>query len=155
MTRSSASRLKLIGAVLLIVAAVLPQYTCVQYRAPDGALWQSIPSGADSSRYQRVVERHYAFETFAPGRPESWLAVVAFAWPVGVIAVRRRNRWPVLNAVLWGLEPLLALGSGYLILLFSSFGQRAIGGWTGVAACLLYLVAWVMELAARFRKAPA
>lgn len=118
--RPLAPRLKLISAVLLIASAALPQYTCVQYRAPDGALWQSIPSGADSSRYQRVVERHYAFESFDPARQESWLTVIAFAWPVAVIALRTRNRWPVLNSVLWGLEPLLALGSGYLILLFSS-----------------------------------
>ena len=148
------SRLKLIAAVLLIAAAALPQYTCVQYRAPDGALWQSIPPGADSSRYERVVERHYAFEEFAPGRPESWLTVIAFAWPVAVIAVRTRTRRPALNRVLWWLEPLLAVGSGYLILLFSSFGQRAIGSWTGVAACLLYLVAWALELTVRFRKSP-
>lgn len=148
-------RYKVFFAVLLVASAALPQYTCITYRAPDGGMWRSIPEGADSTRYERVVERHYAFDTFNPGRPESWLTVLCFGWPAAVLAIRARSRSTRLKAVSWWLEPLLAVGSGYLIALFSSFGLRAIGAYLGMAACAGLLVVWAVELTKRLRKAPA
>jgi hypothetical protein len=149
------ARWKLLAALLLVASAALPQYTCVTYRAPDGGMWQTLPPGADSTRYERLVEPHYAFEHWNPGLPEHWLTVLCFGWPLAVLGIRSRSRLPRVKAVLWWLEPLLAVGSGYLILVFSGFGQRAVGAYLGLAACGAYFVTWAYEALSRFRKAPA
>jgi len=144
----SPARLKLIGALLLLASLALPQYTCARLRAPDGSVWDSVPPGKDATLYRPFTERHYAYENIELRDPISWLTLVAFGWPLILTGVRRRFPGPTLNRVLWWLEPVLAGTSGYLILVFSSLGDRAIGAYVGLAALVLLLLAWLAELRA-------
>lgn len=148
-------RLKLVGAALLLASLSLPQYTCALYRGPDGGVWSQLPPGADSSKYEPFTERHYALEELDALSLQTWLTILTFAWPVPLLAVRMRSRRPRLNRVLWWAEVFLIIGSGYLILVFSSLGARAAGAYVGFAGCLAYLGAWIAELRQSFRKAPA
>ncbi len=144
-------RIKLAAAVLLLAAIALPQYTCARYHGPDGAVWDAIPPGADSSAYHPFRESHYAVEAFGFTRWETWVTIAAFAWPLA-LAVARPRLPARLGRVIWWFEPALAVISGYLILLFSSLGDRAVGAYLAVGALAVLLAAWVAELVRRLRR---
>ncbi len=142
---------RIVAAVLLATSFCLPQYTCDMYRAPDGKVMGTVPHGTDPSQYTPFKERHYAWEDLTWSDLSSWLVAVAFFWPVPVLAVglRTRRRW-VSRAATW-LEPLLVAGSVYVIWVFSSLGQRAVGAYVGLGASGLYGLGWLYALRVRWR----
>jgi len=145
------SRIKMAAAVLLVAAFLLPQYTCSMYHSPEGKIVASIPEGADPTRYAPFPERHYAWEGLSWRDASSWMAVVAFLWPLPMLAYGLRSRSQRVTRVSLWLEPVLVAGSTYLIWAISSIGQRAAGAYVGLSANGLYAIGCFQDLNARWR----
>lgn len=133
-------RLKSVAAVLLLVAFVLPQYTCTDWVDRDGKGVGAVqPTGDSASMYHKVETHHYAYESFVASDWTSYVIVLTFTWPAVMLLVGRGVRRRGARIALTIVEILLAIGSGYLIYIFSDNGARASGAYLGLGANILYL----------------
>jgi hypothetical protein len=145
-------RAKLLAALLLLVALVLPQSTCAGYRGPDGRFVTRVPADAPPDTYRPAVERSYAYDEFRLRQPDTWPNVLVFLWPLPLLAIAARHPAGRVRFAVWVAEPLLAVGSAYMIWLFAStLATPAVGAYLGVTAMALYLLAWLVELWSRVR----
>jgi hypothetical protein len=145
------TRIKLSAAVVLLACLALPEYTCSKYVGPDGRVVSAVPEGVPATSYKEIPEKHYPLESFSVREIGSWLTLLTFAWPWPVLAywfrsTQWRGRHGALKRLVWLAEPLLLMGSGYVIWAASSLGTRAIGAFLALAANAAYLGAWVVEL---------
>ena len=75
-----------------------------------------------------------------------------FLWPLPLLAIATRRPSGRLTFAIWTAEPLLAIGSAYIIWLFASIlATPAVGAYLGVTAMALYLLAWLVQLWSRVR----
>ena len=148
------ARIKLIAAAVLLACLALPEYTCSRYVGPDGKEVATGPAGVPTTPYTEIHEKHYPLESFSVRDPASWLTLLAFAWPWPILAywLRKKRGRGTFDRLVLVAEPLLSIGSGYLVWLASSLGTRAAGAYLAMAANAAYLCAWAAELRAR-RKA--
>jgi hypothetical protein len=98
-----------------------------------------------------IQEKHYPLESFSVREIDSWLKLLVFAWPWPVLAYWLRSaQWrgehSALQRLVWLAEPLLSMGSGYVVWESSSLGTRAVGAYLALAANAVYLGAWAAEL---------
>ena len=140
----STSVLRRVAAGLLLLSLALPSFTCAGYVAPDGSKVGSIPTGADSAAYKPARLPHYALKVWTPREAGFWIALLAFTWPIPMLALRRRpdsrlSRW------LWWVEPLCAIAAGWLIWQIATLGQPASGTYVALTATATLLGVWVME----------
>ena len=140
----SMSVLRRVAAGLLLLSLALPSYTCAGYVAPDGSKVGSIPAGADSATYQPTRLPHYALKVWTPREAGFWIVLLAFSWPIPILALRRRpgtrlSRW------LWWVEPVCAIAGGWLIWQIATLGRPASGTYVALAATAILLGAWVTE----------
>jgi hypothetical protein len=146
------ARVKLAAAAVLLACLVLPEYTCSKYVGPDGKVVSATPEGAPPASYRQIQERHYPLESFDLREAGSWLNLLAFTWPLPVLAYLRRGRSGVFRRVVSLAEPLLSIGSGYAVWASSSLGTRAAGAYLAMAANAVYLCAWVAGLGTAVKK---
>jgi hypothetical protein len=143
---------RLAGAGLLALAFFLPQFTCSAYRAPDGRVVAQPPPDSTGQRYERVDQAHYVWEDPQPSDVGWWLIVLAFAWPIPMLFLRRhaleRRKW--LSSV---LEGALLVGSAYVIWDFSGLGRRALGAFVGLAGVVTYASAVATDTFSALRRA--
>jgi hypothetical protein len=142
------ARIKLAAAIVLLACLALPEYTCSKYVGPDGQTLSAGPEGVPTTPYREVREKHYPLESFSVREVGSWIALLTFVWPWPVLAYGwRRAEWRAAHAgltrVVWVAEPLLAIGSGWVVWEASSVGTRAVGAYLAMAADAVYLSAWV------------
>ena len=150
-----ASRVRLPAALLLALCIALPSYTCPGYVAPDGTVVSSIPDAADSAAYQSTRIAHYPLEDRGPTDGWFWITVAAFGWPLPILLLRRYRPRSAPARFLTAAEPVLALGSGYLIYAMASMGRPAFGTWLALAANGAMLAVWLAErLRLRARERP-
>jgi len=143
---------KLLAALLLLAALVLPQSTCAGYRGPDGKFVTRVPADAPPDSYRPAVERSYAYDEFRLRQPDTWLNVLVFLWPLPLLAITTRRPSGRVKFAVWVAEPLLVIGSAYVIWRSASIlATPAVGAYLGLAAMALYLLAWLVELWGRVR----
>jgi len=140
------ARIKLAAAAVLLACLALPEYTCSRYVGPDGRAVSAGPGGVPATPYREVQEKHYPLESFSVREIGSWLALLVFVWPWPVLAYWFRGTRGSLKRLIWMTEPLLSIGSGYVVWSVSSLGTRAAGAYLALAANAAYLGAWVAEL---------
>jgi hypothetical protein len=145
------ARIKLVAAAVLLACLALPEYTCSRFVGPDGQVVAAGPAGVPTTPYREVQEKHYPLESFSAREIGSWVTLLAFVWPWPVLAYYRRIRrgrgaQGAVQRVVWIGEPLLSIGSGYVIWTVSGLGTRAAGAYLSLAANAVYLAAWVAEL---------
>lgn len=147
------ARIKLAAAVVLLACLALPEYTCSKYVGPDGKQLSAGPEGVPTTPYTEIHEKHYPLESFDAGDLATWLRLLAYLWPWPILAywLRKKQGRGALDRWVLVAEPLLSIGSGYLVWLASSVGTRAAGAYLGLAANVAYLCAWAAELRARRR----
>jgi hypothetical protein len=139
------AQIKLAAAVVLLGCLALPEYTCSKYMGPDGKVVSGVPEGASAASYREIQERHYPLESFSVRDGGSWVMILVFAWPWPVLAYQMRGTPTALKRLVWMAEPLLSMGSGYVVWASSSLGTRAAGAYLAMAANGVYLCAWVAE----------
>jgi len=149
--RIKLARIKLAAAGVLLACLALPEYTCSRFVGPDGQTLAAGPAGVPVTPYREVQEKHYPLESFSVGEVGSWVGLVAFVWPWPVLAYYWRIRRGLgaqgaVQRVVWLGEPLLSIGSGYVIWTVSGLGTRATGAYLALAADAVYLGAWAAEL---------
>ncbi len=146
------ARIKFAAAVVLLACLTLPEYTCTKYVGPDGQTVSAGPLGVPLTPYREVHEKHYPLESWSVRDIGFWLMLLAFAWPWPVLAYWFRSthgslkRVVWLKRMVWLAEPLLSIGSGYVVWTASSLGTRAAGAYLALAANAVYLGTWVAEL---------
>ena len=147
------ARIKLIAAAVLLACLALPEYTCTRYVGPDGKDVATGPAGVPTTPYTEIHEKHYPLESFDAGDFATWLRLLAYLWPWPILAYlfRKTKERGALDRWVLVAEPLLSIGSGYLVWLASSVGTRAAGAYLAMAANAAYLCAWAAELRARRR----
>jgi len=140
------ARIKLAAAVLLLACLALPEYTCSRYVGPDGQAVSAGPNGVPTVPYREVREKHYPLETFNVQEIGWWIALLSFTWPWPVLVYWWRSRAHAgLARAVWVAEPLLAIGSGWVVWEASSVGTRAVGAYLAMVADATYLCAWIAE----------
>ena len=97
------TRIRALLALVLVATLALPAYTCEGYRAPDGALVDEVPAGADSSAYVAAEVPHRPLEDFDARTLTAWGKLSLYLWPLFVVAALfARHGWR-------GSKPLLAV----------------------------------------------
>jgi len=156
-------RLKLLGAVLLLLGLVLPLYSCrgefldaagreVRYVDPQGTAVAHSglqpPASPDAIRlepgmtpppgvrYQKHY--HYFFGDFSLGDWVDWFRLGGVLWPLAavVFADRLRRRWS--RSLFRALEPLLVLETAFSLALSALLGTKEIGFWVAWSGIILY-----------------
>lgn len=141
MTTKALRGVKGLAAIALLASLTLPQSTCAGYRGPDGKFVASIPNGAKPSDYQPTVQHRYAFDNARLDDPQTWVRVLAFVWPLPLLAISL-GRSARLHAYGMVLEPVLALGAGVVVWFdAATFATPAIGAYVALSALLVHLVA--------------
>lgn len=143
--------IKLTAAAVLLACLTLPEYTCTKYVGPDGKEVSAGSEDRPTTAYREIQEKHYPLESFSVREIGSWLTLLAFVWPWPILVYWFRDtQWRVANRGLTRLvslaEPLLSVGSGYVVWATSSLGTRAFGAYLALAANAAYLGAWVAEV---------
>ena len=141
----SVRNLRRLAAGILLLSLALPSFTCAGYVAPDGSRVGSIPTGADSAAYRPARVPHYALKVWTPREAGFWIALLAFTWPVAMLALRRRRPDTRLSRWLWWTEPVCAIAGGWLIWGIATLGRPASGTYVELGATAMLLAVWVME----------
>jgi len=123
------------AALLLLVSLALPLSRCEQ----------DVPA-APGARAERRVTYTYALSRLEAWEPDSWLAGVAFLWPVPVLVGRNRLRrgWP--RTALLAAEPALCALTAATVTMLTLFGELMAGAWLALGAAALWLAAWLVEV---------
>lgn len=133
------ARIRMAATLVLLACLALPSYSCERYIGPDGGTVDHIPAGEDPAQYRDARIYHYPLEMATQGPVQGLAIVLAFTWPVAILVYRRRrspenvSRW-----ILW-LSALLAVASGFVVLLGASFGRPATGTYLALIANLVLL----------------
>jgi hypothetical protein len=135
-------KIKLLGAMLLLVSLALPMSTCSHYEDAQGtriavAQGETPPEGA-----RQVTSRTYAFEDFHPTDPGNWVKALAFLWPVLALVILQQRKRGRIALGIRILEPALIGLSLYVIDFVSTFfaDRRAIGAYLAFLAIGIYAV---------------
>ncbi|ARA94111.1 hypothetical protein AWN76_013755 [Rhodothermaceae bacterium RA] len=145
-TMKTMHRIKLTGAVLLLLSAALPMSSCSHFEDAEGnrvtvAEGEAVPEGV-----QKVVTYNYAFEDFDAAEAADWLLPAAFLWPLLVVGLLWRWSQGPVAVMLRLAEPVLLVGSAYLIAALVAWGERPeAGAYVAFAALAIYAGAAVWE----------
>jgi hypothetical protein len=124
-------RLPRVALTLVLLSTMwMPAYTCAGYRAPDGAVVQSIPAGADSAAFVPVQVPHVPIREAELRTLDGWISLWPYVWIVPVLAFatwRPQNKAP--DLITAGLGPFVAW-----VLTFRLVGSLAYGTYVALAA---------------------
>ena len=137
-------RARSILSALLLLSLALPAYTCAGYRAPDGAVVNAIPRGADSASYVPVDIPHRPLEQFDATEARSWATLLAYLWPLLLLAA---TRWRPKFAAHWTSSLLafaLPIASAFWIYTAVVIGTVAYGA---VVSYLVISALWLLAVA--------
>ncbi|MGH7655918.1 MAG: hypothetical protein ACREN6_14775 [Gemmatimonadaceae bacterium] len=142
-------------SVALALTLALPATTCAGYRAPNGELVSTIPQGADSSKYVAAKIPHRPLEDFSVKELSSWLTLVAYLWPLLLLAAVAW--WPGfrMHWTFFVLALGLPLASSCWIGLVVAVGDIAYGALLSFAILAALFALGVAELLARNRRRPS
>ena len=126
-------RIREIAAAVLLLALALPAYTCAGYVAPDGSKVTDIPKGADSAQYLATRISYYPLHDKHATDVGLWVTILAFTWPIPLVAYRRRRRDTPQSGRLAGVEIVIAVASAYFIYGYAAVGRLAVGTYLALA----------------------
>ncbi len=138
-------KIKLLGALLLLVSLAFPMSTCSHYEDAQGKRIEVAQGDAPPEGARQVTSRTYAFESFHPSDPGDWVRAFAFLWPVlALVILQQRKRGRVALGVRI-LEPALIGLSLYVVDFVSTFfaDRRAIGAYLAFLALAIYAIGTV------------
>jgi hypothetical protein len=139
--------------LIVLASLALPQSTCVKYVSPSGETTFVAPQRARADEYQRIAEHSYALDSFSASDAASWVLLVTFLWPT-VFAGHALLRPPARSRrVLRWVEPLLLIGSVYVVWHLALFETRALGNYLALGGFGVYALGWALTF--RQRRAPA
>jgi inner membrane protein len=142
----TAANVKRVAAVLLFVALFLPLSRCAR-QAP-------VPPGGEPQANAPVTyEYSYAWTRFDAGNAGSYLAILSFLWPLPILLWEAFSKRRTALVVLLWLQPLLCLGSAWLIYMRTLLEQPWTGAWLAWTALSAYFLASVCALVSDVRAA--
>src|SRR5256885_5107305 len=102
-----------------------------------------------------MVHRDHAFTDFRVTEPGSWIRIALFVLPLASVTITARSRSARLRAYLCVADPILAVGTAYMIWVFASLsGTPAVGAYLAIGALTIYFGASVTELWRSWRARP-
>ena len=139
--------LKLVGAILLLVSLALPMASCTRFEDEEGNRVEVVDGDPHPEGIKEVVTYNYALENFDPTEISSWAVLLTFVWPiiiVGILFWLKRGRIVVVLRI---LEPLLVIGSFYMVYWISSFlvTRREWGAYLAFLALGVYGIGFLWE----------
>lgn len=147
--------LKKIGAVLLALSFFLPLSRC------DESGWDVYEAEQASQPMENIeadYEYFYAWEAFFPGEGNQFepglalLVLLAFTWPVLFLVFRQKIQNRKINTSLLFLEPLIAGGGSYFVLIINMFNELYFGFYVAILGAFAFFSGAVIEIVQRFKK---
>lgn len=143
---------KQIAGLILIITFFLPLSRCQMKKvevqqAPVAAvgedckvidspkITQSSPNEESGNGY------NIPYKMFSAGELLSWLMLLSFFWPVPVLTYFYFVKRKVILTGLTMVEPLVCIGSGYMVLAISTMGDILFAGCLALGAILSFFIA--------------
>jgi hypothetical protein len=136
--------LKTLGAALLAIAFFLPLSRCEEISLTPSAEDEVVQETPET---EKVYDYYYAYENIGFEDQGSLLIPAVFFWPLAFLAYAKRGRRARVKTVLNFLEPLLAAGTGYMIVLMTMFNEFYIGAYVAFAGAGGYFIGSGIEVA--------
>ncbi len=133
----------MLGAALLAIAFFLPLSRCEITSTTPAADREAVK---ETPGAEKVYDYYYAYENIGFEDPGSLLIPVIFFWPWAFLAYARRGRRARVKTVLNFLEPLLAAGTAYMIVLMIIWGEIYIGAYVAFAGAGGYFIGSGIEV---------
>jgi hypothetical protein len=126
-----APKIKTVASIALMVSFFLPLSYC---RRIDGSINETY---AFEEAYKAMVsvELFYFISI-----------ILAFTWPILFVLYYVYGKKNIIKMSLRFLEPFLCLGSFFVVLLLSSFGNLASGGYTALTSLISYFFSAMLEI---------
>jgi len=109
------SGVKQIGAVILALSLFAPLGSCEMRGTPLSEGDPTTSNQVDPWGGDQYISTFHAYEYFLERDPLSWLAGLAFLWPLGLIAFSRLLSSERAKRVLMFMEPLLVCWTAYIL----------------------------------------
>lgn len=146
--------LKVVGALLLLISLALPQSSCRHYEDAKANRVEHKTGDPPPAGAHEVVRYNYAWESFEPVDPSTWLTVLAFVWPVltlGLLLRPEKRR----AALFLRLLEILLLAASFVVVDLSGglFADRLEAGYyLAMLALVLYAAGTLWGDLAAFRQ---
>lgn len=152
----STNLLKRLATGLLLLSLALPSFTCAGYEGPDGRRVSGVPTGADPASYRAARVPHYPLGLWTPREGAFWIVLLAFTWPIPILALRRRAGSRIARLA-WWIEPVCAVAGGWMIWQVATLGRPASGTYVALTATGILIATWATEAwrAVAARSSPA
>jgi hypothetical protein len=139
-------RIKIISAILLIICVALPISSCSRYVDSNGKIIARYDPKIHVNA-KRITTYNYLFERFNPKDSYIWLLLLCFIWPIPIMLYRYKGTKKLIKNILWGIEPIFAVGASYYIWIGAHFfGKPFIGAYFAISANSIYAITWFSEL---------
>jgi hypothetical protein len=138
--------IKIIAAVLLLLAFFLPMSSC-SYNV-------TIDSDGAETRTEKRVVINYAREYVDLGEVGAWLNILAFTWPFPLLFLQWRYRGRKYSVLLTWTGLFLSLMSAVAVYTWADIGTPLIGAYVGGGATLLLFGSYAAELMGYIRWRP-
>lgn len=151
-----ASRLKVIGALLLLACFALPMKSCTTQRDEAGKLVLVTPGKPLPQNVRTVTTYYYLLDEFSADAPWTWFVIVGFICPAAAVAYSRSHPASRASRAIWFIEPLLIVWVTFSIeyvsfFIFHASYKLEIGTYVAIAGASLYSLGWITEAYGRLR----
>lgn len=151
-----ASRLKVIGALLLLACFALPVKSCTTQRDEAGKLVVVAPGEPLPQGVRTATTYYYLLDEFSANDPWTWFTILGFIGPVAAVAYSRSRPASRSSRAIWFIEPMLIVWVIFSIWYVSFFIFHAsyhleIGTYVAIAGASLYSLGWISEAYGKLR----
>ena len=137
-------------AMLFLLACILLPYAkgCSGYVNSEGKRIERKKEKTLPTDAKLVIPYRYVLKDLdIDDSHQDWLLLLSFLWPIPIIIHRKISHRKKLKIIIWGVEPLFFLSSGWFIWFMSSFFVTpAIGAYLAISANSIYGLTWIYEL---------
>lgn len=137
-----------LGALMLALSLCLPMYSCTTTAPRE-------PGESASAPPRTQTDYYYAWSTDRANDPAGYLVLAVFLWPLGATLLSRLPRHRRTRDLRLWLQGLPIAGTAYLVYVIGwTVGRPAAGAWLAASGILLYVAAWLADIARMLRSHP-
>lgn len=156
------TKLKMLASVLLLFSIFLPFSSCTRQYSKSESMNANLSDNSqevykvpvpdektsnvvDGEYVTLVKTTNYIIKDFNFDEYDDWLMVLCFVWPILLLCFSRLSRGKKRHFFTWGLQPMLAVLSGYLIVCACVLSSPESGAYFSFILNASILVLWLFE----------